>query len=167
MSTDRHSGKERIFFDTEFSGFGSPKLISIGFVSSSDSDEFYAELTDTYQPHDCSEFVVEIVLPRLAGGEARMSEAQASFRLARWIESFPSEVVLVCDAPAWDWPLLTELLALAGWPRNLARRCDTPCTSPSYSRREAEYWVRHHEQRHNALVDARAMRFAENGPGHG
>ncbi|MDP1872049.1 MAG: hypothetical protein Q8K61_10550 [Gallionella sp.] len=58
-----------IFFDTEFTELGiDPKLISIGLISEDGTREFYAELSDTYQPTDCSAFVHEAVLPHLQGG---------------------------------------------------------------------------------------------------
>lgn len=41
-----------IFYDSEFSDFLDPRLISIGFVSEDGTCTFYAELTSTYQPSD-------------------------------------------------------------------------------------------------------------------
>lgn len=52
-----------IYFDTEFTDFVvDPALISIGFVSVN-GKEFYAELNDTYREDECSDFVIENVLP--------------------------------------------------------------------------------------------------------
>ena len=40
------------------------KLISLALVSEG-GPEFYVELTDTYQVADCSDFVIQNVLPQL------------------------------------------------------------------------------------------------------
>lgn len=156
------AAKTRIYFDTEFTQFDDSRLISIGCKSQCGA-EFYVELTDTYQLADCSDFVIETVLPRLTRQSA-MLEAQASSAMTQWIESIKGQTILVCDAPAWDWALVTDLLRIAGWPRNLDRNFDRPdnCGFGRYGRREAEYWVKHSEGMHNALIDARAMWYAEN-----
>ncbi len=78
-----------VFFDTEFTTsemlIGYPALISIGCVAE-DGREFYAELIDTWQPGNCSQFVLETVLPLLQGGDFRMTEAQCAARFREWIE---------------------------------------------------------------------------------
>lgn len=49
-----------IFFDTEFTSLHwQAKLISIGLVTE-DGRKFYAELSDTYQMTECSDFVREV-----------------------------------------------------------------------------------------------------------
>lgn len=66
------------FFDSEFTTLekdGVRKLISIGCVAQ-DGREFYAELSDTWHPFNCSDFVVATVLPLLQGGECLMTEAE-------------------------------------------------------------------------------------------
>ena len=77
-----------IFLDTEFTDRSNPKLVSIGLVDLSGNRTFYAELTDTYSPEDCSPFVRAEVLPLLAGVEARMTAQQCRQELAKWIEGF-------------------------------------------------------------------------------
>lgn len=67
-----------VFIDTEFSTLeknGVRTLISIG-CASQDGSEFYAELSDTWHPFNCSDFVVATVLPLLQGGECLMTEAE-------------------------------------------------------------------------------------------
>ncbi len=112
-----------IFFDTEFHDLvKTPKLISIGFVSE-DSRTFYAELSDTYEIEDCSEFVQEHVLPFLEGGEALMSRHQLRGRLKDWLEAFNEPVQLATDSLAWDWPRIHELFPTPDdWPANLVKR---------------------------------------------
>ena len=74
-----------VFFDTEFAGGTERReaqryLISIGFVAS-EGREFYAELTDTWDEHLCSMWVMDTVLPLLEGGEYRMGVADLAVRL--------------------------------------------------------------------------------------
>lgn len=156
---------QRIYFDTEFTQFESPRLISIALVAEGSDREFYAEPNDTYQPSDCSDFVLDVVLPRLTRlPEHTMSEAHLSFRLAEWIEGFSGQVELISDAPAWDWPFIEQLFQDNGygWPRNLFRQCGKPRdTHGKYGRRMAEYWVTHYAMMHNALTDARSLKYAE------
>ncbi len=114
------SHAQRIFFDTEFTDVVKhPKLISIGFVSE-DEREFYAELADTYDFEECSDFVQETVLPLLEGGEALMSLRELRGRLHDWLTSFGEPVTLATDSLAWDWPRIQELFAAPkDWPLNL------------------------------------------------
>jgi hypothetical protein len=57
----------RFFLDTEFTHFDSPKIISLGLVGDN-GEEFYRELSDTWNLAECSLFVVGQVLPTLDGG---------------------------------------------------------------------------------------------------
>ena len=120
-----------VFFDTEFTTLdpleGYPALISIACVAQG-GREFYAELNDTWQPGNCSQFVLNNVLPLLQGGECRMREAQCALRLKVWIENLTSEeVILRSDSPKYDWKWVAELFQFYGcWPKNLRAkmRCD-------------------------------------------
>lgn len=115
-------GSLRIFFDTEFTDLGiKPRLISIGVVSE-DGREFYAELTDTWQPEHCSRnpFVLESVLPLLEGGAARITLTELTLRLGNWLEDFERPVQLATDSLSWDWPWIQEIFETPGtWPENL------------------------------------------------
>lgn len=57
----------RFFLDAEFTHFDSPIIISLGLVSDN-GEEFYRELSDTWNLAECSLFVVGQVLPALDGG---------------------------------------------------------------------------------------------------
>ncbi len=104
-----------IFFDTEFTGLGiNPRLISIGLISEDGTREFYAELSDTYQPKDCSAFVCEAVLPHLQGGDALMTMRELSVRFIKWLALFKEPVQLATDSLAWDWMWVEEIYAEAG-----------------------------------------------------
>lgn len=72
-----------LFLDTEFTNFDSLQLISIG-IASDDNQEFYAENMN-YALEDCTEFVQEIVLPKLTGGKYAMSEAEINAKLSNWL----------------------------------------------------------------------------------
>lgn len=160
-----------IFFDTEFSGIekrmGHRYLISIGCVSS-EGQEFYAELNDTWDESLCSFFTIENVLPLLQGGEFEMSVDQLAVKLRDWVENLTDEqVTLRSDAPDFDWPFLQEIFGFIGWPRNLNRQCGTICFEDElqlqrYNRALEDYWKSpvHSQLRHHALIDAKSLRFA-------
>lgn len=165
-----------VFFDTEFTRFRDmehePKLISIGLVADDagnpalqDDREFYAELTDTYQQSDCSQFVLDVVLP-LLDGRNRLQEAHLASQLKAWIEGLGAdEVILRCDAPSYDWPFVASLFQSYGWPANLSRKCGTVYFDSDRQQRRyreglATFWKDNQARMHHALVDARSMQFA-------
>lgn len=155
-----------IFFDTEFTELGiDPRLVSIGLISE-DGREFYAELSDTYQPKDCSAFAQEAVLPHLEGGEARMTMDGLTLRLGNWLESFAQPVRLATDSLSWDWPWIQELFCIPGtWPANVAGQ---PLSlyqiiySPFFEQVVEQAFETHEPKlrRHHALDDAKANRIA-------
>ncbi len=157
-----------VFLDTEFTNLESvsPRLISVG-MGAEDGREFYVELSDNYQTHECSDFVIQNVLPLLEGGDALMQSARAASRLKVWIESLGDvEVVLRTDAPRYDWILIAELLQFYGfWPANLRRKYGTVYfeefdQQTRYQDAIAAYLKDRGSRQHHALVDARCMLFA-------
>ena len=96
-----------------------PSLISIGAIHENGRDTFYAELTDTWKPGDCTAFVRDNVLPQLDGGAARAGHDEAGERLARWIAGLGGEVQLITDSARSDGPWIGDLLAGPGYPTNL------------------------------------------------
>lgn len=158
-----------VFFDTEFTKLrrtlgDEPKLISLG-CASADGQEFYAELSDTYDISDCSDFVKETVLPLL--GAERIKEADLAVQLKAWVESLDAEeVIFRCDAPNYDWPLVAYLFQFYGWPANLRRKCGTIYFDHDrqihrYQAALLMFWKDNHQAReHHALDDARCLRFA-------
>lgn len=159
----------KIFYDTEFTSLGSivePHLISIGMIAE-DGREFYAELTDTWERGECSDFVIEAVLPLLQGGQYRMGLHQLKCRLAEWIEGFEEEVVLVSDAGFdWDWIVYIFDQPLL-WPKNLVRLRAVSTESLSGERLHDynnAYWKFFEETvprpaAHHSLNDAKAIRL--------
>jgi hypothetical protein len=156
-----------IFFDSEFNDLGiDPKLISIGLISKDGTHEFYAELSDTYQPADCAAFVHEAVLPHLQGGDALMTINELTLRLGNWIEGFEQPVQLATDSLSWDWPWIQELFYLPGtWPKNLDGKPASlyEMVDPPFLSRAVELAFRDHVprlRRHHSLDDAKANRLA-------
>lgn len=163
-----------VFFDCEFTKLpgspeGYPGLISIGCVAEDGQRTFYAELNNTWQPGNCSQFVLDTVLPLLQGGECRMADAQCALRLKYWIEELTDEeVILRSDNPAIDWPWVEELFQFFGcWPKNLRRTCgsihfDQEEQQEFYFRAHEDYWgvPVHSVWRHHALSDAKGLLFA-------
>lgn len=150
-----------VFFDTEFTELGiNPRLISIGLVSEDGEQTFYAELADTYQPNDCSYFVLETVLPLLEGGTQQMPMHELVLRLGSWLESLDGPVKLATDSQAWDWPWIQEIFHLAGtWPQNVDRRPLILQLTSGFER-GTERAFKTGLRRHHSLDDAKANRLA-------
>jgi hypothetical protein len=74
-----------IFLDTEYTGLGQdgPRLNSLALVPENGLREFYVELTDTWRPDDCNEFVRREVLPLLKG--PCRTTGQARDELRTWL----------------------------------------------------------------------------------
>lgn len=162
-----------VFLDCEFTNFDNPKLMSIALVTEDGKQSFYAELTDTYTQSDCSEFVIETVLPLLDAKElslpenggysnvhSKMTFSQCSEHLKRWIEYLDDKVVIFNDAPHYDFMLLTELL-YDNWPAQLRKKCHqiTAKTIEAQSRYEkaTEEELKKGYREHHALDDAKVM----------
>lgn len=156
-----------IFFDTEFTELGvDPKLISIGLIAEDGVQTFYAELSDTYQPKDCSAFTQEAVLPLLEGDDALITMDNLTQRLGSWIESFEQPVKLATDSLSLDWPWIQEIFYLPDtWPANLDGKPASlyeMIDSPFFERTVEQASQRHvpRLRRHHALDDAKANRLA-------
>ena len=145
----------KLFLDTEFTDLiPGNKLISIALVDENE-EFFYAELTDTYELKDCSEFVKAFVLPFLFGDKHRMSSYDCALKLGNWIEDRGEDCILACDNPGWDMPHLRKLLEPC-WPENLHKNQYHPVYVPAHIEEdivlENDYWI------HNALHDALVMK---------
>ncbi|KEZ64741.1 hypothetical protein AAY86_10430 [Pseudomonas amygdali pv. tabaci str. ATCC 11528] len=140
----------RLFLDCEFTGLtAQAKLISLALVGQ-DGREFYVEVIDAWREEDCCEFVKEIVLPKLWGGEYAIPIIEARQALLTFLGSFESEIEIVTDAPAYDWELLCELAYNDGWwPKNVRNYpTDATMLSPANDGEELP---------HHALLDARII----------
>lgn len=149
-----------LFFDTEFTELSiDPKLISIGLISE-DGCEFYAELSDTWEKSDASDFVLDAVVPFLEGGTTRMTWHELALRLGNWIEGFETPVTLATDSLSWDWPWIPALFAISGtWPPNLARQPEILKQTEEFQLATEAAFASGLRQ-HHALDDARANRLA-------
>jgi hypothetical protein len=114
-----------VFFDTEFTHLWEPLtpepavLVSIGCVSE-DGKRFYAENAN-FQHAQCSQFVIESVLPLLNGGVVLMPYPSIANRLKYYVESFNDEVIFWSDCPSVDWCHVSDMFGFFGWPENLNR----------------------------------------------
>ncbi|EOV0931918.1 hypothetical protein ACOLSI_000259 [Pseudomonas aeruginosa] len=140
----------RLFLDCEFTELSEhAKLISLALVAQ-DGREFYVEVVDAWREEDCSEFVKEIVLPQLWGGEHALPIIEARAALLTFLVSFECELEIVTDAPEYDWELFCEIAYDQGrWPRNVRNYpTDATTLSPINDGEELP---------HNALLDARII----------
>jgi hypothetical protein len=149
-----------IFFDTEFTGLtADAKLISIGLVDESGLNEFYAELTDTFDLRDCSDFCRNEVIPHLQGGPARQSLSEVQTTLEAWLRLRGLDTVLVCDSPRDVTQLAT--LFPGGLPANVST--EVLGWQGNLKRRIFNFGRRIHRKRgfrvHHALDDARVNRL--------
>lgn len=110
----------KLFLDTEFTDLHpEAKLISIALVAENGS-YFYAELNDTFEQCQCSDFVINFVLPHLKGGKYVMTEKDCALAMANWVEEQGHDCILACDNVFWDKPHFERLISKSGsWPENL------------------------------------------------
>ncbi|MBI6909757.1 3'-5' exoribonuclease [Pseudomonas palleroniana] len=113
----------KVFLDCEFTQLNrDTKLISLALVSEA-GHEFYVEVTDTYHVADCSDFVIQNVLPQLnlAAHGQTLVEAQSS--LLAFLSDLEGPLEVCSDAPEWDWDLFCQLAYVDHrWPGNVANR---------------------------------------------
>lgn len=136
-----------LYLDTEFTRLDSDyRLISLALVAPG-GPEFYVELTDGWCLADCSDFVVEVVLPQLQASRHGQTREAARRALQAFLANM-GDVEIVSDALAWDWPLLLELLGPTGLPANVLG-----------CREQADLLSDLDEAQipHHALLDARLM----------
>jgi hypothetical protein len=113
----------KVFLDCEFTQLNAQaKLISLALVAEG-GKEFYVELTDSYQPVDCSEFVTKHVLPQLDMTRYGCTTVEAQRRLAEFLAGLQANVEICSDAPDWDWEFFCDLAYVRGrWPANVSNR---------------------------------------------
>ena len=149
----------KIFLDCEFTQLNQySKLISLALVSQS-GEEFYVELTNTYSLDDCSDFVIQNVLPQLDPlrcGQS-LSEAQASLR--RFLGSFVEQLEVCSDAPHWDWQLFRDLVCVdhQPWPLHVMDQPTDLTILFNQVSAEALEALDLPDLPHHALLDARML----------
>jgi hypothetical protein len=110
----------KLFLDCEFTQLNQiSKLISLALVSEG-GEEFYVDLTDTYQVEDCSDFVIEHVLPQLDLPSHGATLADARVALKTFLSGFNGRLEVWSDAPEWDWDFFCQLAYVDHrWPSNV------------------------------------------------
>jgi hypothetical protein len=151
----RSPWKTRYFLDTEFTDFERFHLISLAIVGE-DGREFYAERTD-FDPNTCSDFVRQVVLPKLGQFPGRaMPAALLATELQAWLEVTPRKPKpVLCYDFEGDLRLIEQLLGGSlpkGW------KLESVETKINTARR-AEY-LSTAGREHHALHDARANAIA-------
>ncbi|MEH6800683.1 MAG: hypothetical protein V7681_15425 [Halopseudomonas sabulinigri] len=134
--------------DTEFTQLNEYKykLISLALVVPGGT-ELYVELTDTWQISDCSDFVLEIVLPQLDLGTHGRTTEKARSELLDFLQAL-GPVEIISDSLGWDWPLLLWLVGPKGLPEYIqAGQIDS----------EVQINDLGIEPPHHALLDARLL----------
>jgi hypothetical protein len=111
----------KLFLDCEFTQLNQhTKLISLGLVSEV-GDEFYVELTDTYQIENCSDFVIQNVLPQLNLHRYGMPLEDAQASLSAFLGRIEGQLEICSDAPEWDWEFFCQLAYVGHrWPSHVA-----------------------------------------------
>lgn len=149
----------KLFLDTEFTGLTrDAKLISLALVAES-GEEFYVELTDGYGVEDCSDFVVETVLPQLDIKRHGQTIAESEALLQKFFQRFDVDLEVCSDAPVWDWPFFCQLARKDGvWPSNVLTEPTDLSGLYSGAVLTADLENLLLEPPHHALADARLMR---------
>ena len=148
----------KVFLDCEFTQLNrDTKLISLAVVSE-DGHEYYVELTDTYLVGECSDFVIQNVLPQLnlpAHGQA-LVEAQTS--LLAFLGGLEGLIEVCSDAPEWDWDFFCQLAYVNNrWPANVANRATNLILLFRHFEADEIGDVTLPELPHHALLDARLL----------
>ena len=153
-----------IFFDTEFTELSNnAKFISIGLIDQTGERSFYAELADTWNEGDASEFVTQEVLPKLGEKQARITLDELRRRLTDWLGSFPGIVQLATDSVSWDWIWIFDIFGVTGgktWPKNLAQRPHPLPYDSAFAAAVERIFATTQFRRHHALDDAIVNRLA-------
>ena len=149
----------KIFLDCEFTQLNQySKLISLALVSES-AEEFYVELTDTYSVDDCSDFVIQNVLPQLDPLRCGQSLSDAQVSLRRFLGSFAEELEVCSDAPQWDWKFFRNLVCAdhQPWPDQVLNQPTNLAILFHKVDAEALEQMELSDPPHHALLDARML----------
>lgn len=147
-----------LFLDCEFTQLNrDTKLISLALVSEA-GHEFYVELTDTYQVANCSDFVIQNVLPQLNLAEYGQTLAEAQSSLLAFLSDLEGPLEVCSDAPDWDWDLFCQLAYVNNrWPANVANRSTNLILLFRHFEADDIGNVTLPELPHHALLDARLL----------
>jgi hypothetical protein len=148
----------KLFLDCEFTQLNQDtKLISLALVSEA-GDEFYVELTDTYKIEDCSDFVIQHVLPQLDQLRYGRSLVDAQAALRVFLGGLDGQLEICSDAPEWDWEFFRQLAyADHKWPSHLENRPTNLIQLFKHFEADDIGDIALPELPHHALLDARLL----------
>lgn len=149
----------KIFLDCEFTQLNQySKLISLALVSES-GKEFYVELTDAYSIEDCSDFVIQNVLPQLDPLQYGQSVVEAQVSLRRFLGCFDENLEVCSDAPHWDWKFFRDLVCAdhQPWPGQVLNQPTNLAILFHEVDAEALQQLELSDPPHHALLDARML----------
>jgi hypothetical protein len=158
----------KIYYDTEFTSLDSNvdwDLISAGFVTET-GDEWYIEIKD-FNREECSNFVINTVLPLLGKGDhppERLDADHFAHRLSRWLAEFDQDIELVSDHVC-DWHLVNGYChaELRQQSFKVQGQIWLPAERESIKvdllETELRFWHPHRGMQHHALYDARRLKI--------
>ncbi|MDO8402309.1 MAG: 3'-5' exoribonuclease [Pseudomonas sp.] len=154
----------KLFLDCEFTRLNKDtKLISLALVAESGL-EFYVLLLDTYGKTDCSEFVIEHVLPQLNPSVYGQTLVEAQTSLSGFLACFDAMLEICTDAPDWDWNFFCDLAYVDHrWPAHVINRPTNLTTLFIEANTDALQDVELPDLPHHALLDARILALLNNG----
>ena len=162
-----------LYLDTEFSSFEDMELLSLGLVHADSDKELYVVIADPDPACRPSGFVIHEVFKLIGLHDPEvLTREQCAHRIDAFIadcRGSPDKPVLILADAAIDWQLLIEL-----WPpmpgqqtwasaNNIrgAYLCDQVQPQQQVLLDEfVEEFHAIHDQRHHALMDARALKYA-------
>lgn len=169
----------RVFIDTEFTDFINCDLISLGAVAST-GEEFYAENSEYYK-NMASQWVRENIVPTLNFDKFGMRRLELSARFWSWLIELPTDEIIITSDHRIDIDILKELFQNDSHPKIvsfevvgqvilkeagcIAAHLGTqnnmfPLVYVHFQKAVELYFEKGSEEKHNALSDARANRFA-------
>ncbi|MGN2406740.1 hypothetical protein ACTACD_13270 [Pseudomonas syringae] len=148
----------KLFLDCEFTRLNrDTKLISLALVSEA-GHEYYVELTDTYQTKDCSDFVIQNVLPQLDLSLHGQTLSKAQTSLLAFLSNLEGPLEICSDAPDWDWDFFCQLAYVDHrCPANMANRATNLIQLFRHLNADHLSDVELPELPHHALLDARIL----------
>lgn len=148
-----------MFLDTEFTHFVDHlcELISLGLVDRSGERELYLELSD-WDRGKASDFVREVVCPLLGRDQGSVyTRTAAAAQIRDWFAALPGPVDVLSDSGR-DLRLLGDLLG--PMPSSIRFRLVPDQILGLVEDAIDDEFRQSRQERHHALVDARALRGA-------
>ncbi len=150
--------KNKFFIDAEFPDWDDLRPISVGVISET-GESLYFEINEGWKMEDCSEFVIENVLPLLEGGNKSVSLQDARRNIYKWILSFCQHPTFVCDSH-YDIDIFKNLLPALTSKYNLIT-FDQKSEWELFTKiQKLAFEEMGERSKHHALNDAKALRKA-------